>query len=600
MKKYFILTLLVTTLSCLFSLVPTISNIGITADSVNVYINYQLVADGQCQVMVIASDDAGSTFRIYPTALTGDIGNSVIPGGRKQIVWNYLTDNIEAGDNFQVKLIARDNPLEDDDNFLSFTKVNGGMFYEEGYDTTISTFFMDKYEVTQGEYEAVMGVNPAHTYAIDNAYPVYFVSWFDAVKYCNIRSIQEGLTPCYDYNNEGTNPDNWSEGWNLTSNHENYNLDINASGYRLPTLREWLYAGKGGDQTDDTDYDAWAGTNNEAQLTQYAWYLVNSESMVHEVGLKLPNALGLYDMSGNINEWCWDILGDYNEGYSQVDPVGSLVGQSRACKGGFFNALAFSTKITGFFPLWPSTSNYSIGFRIVRRIEETQIEITPTPQVLPQAGFYETEQTITMSSDSGRSDIYYTLDGSEPTLMSTHYTGPFTLSETTTVKARAYRVGWLPSETITIEYEIEIMPENFVLVESGTFHNGYGDVTLSSFYMDKYEITQAEYVSVVGTNPSSFTGDNNPVEQVSWFDAIKYCNLRSLQKGLTPCYDYNGEGTDPNGWSDGWNNDNNQTSYSCNFLADGYRLPTEMEWMYAAKGGKLTNEVTYSSWSGDK
>jgi hypothetical protein len=455
MKKYTILTLFVITLTCLFSLVPTISNIGITSDSVNVYINYQLDADGQCQVMVIASDDGGSTFSIYPTTLSGHVGSNIIPGGRKQIVWNYLSDNIEAGNNFQVKLIARDNPLEDDDNFLTFTKVNGGVFYEEGYDTTISTFFMDKYEITQGEYEAVMGVNPVHTFAIGNAYPVYFVSWFDAVKYCNIRSMQEGLTPCYDYNNEGANPDNWSEGWNLTSNHENYNLDINASGYRLPTLREWLYAGKGGDQTDATDYDAWAGTNNEAQLTQYAWYVDNSESMAHQVGLKLPNALGLYDMSGNINEWCWDVFGDYSEGYSQVDPVGPLTGQGRACKGGFFSALAFSTKITGFFPLPPSASNYSIGFRIVRRIEETQIDITPRPQVSPQAGFYETEQTITMTSGSSRSDIYYTLDGSEPSSMSTHYTGPFTLSETTTVKARAYRVGWQPSEVVTLVFNIE-------------------------------------------------------------------------------------------------------------------------------------------------
>jgi formylglycine-generating enzyme len=137
--------------------------------------------------------------------------------------------------------------------------------------------------------------------------------------------------------------------------------------------------------------------------------------------------------------------------------------------------------------------------------------------------------------------------------------------------------------------------EEMVFVEGGTFQMGsnVGDldekpvhqVTVSDFYIGKYEVTQKEWVEIMGSNPSHFKGDNLPVEKVSWFDAIEYCNKRSVQEGLNPVYSINGN-TSPSDWTNG--------KIVANWDADGYRLPTEAEWEYSARGGNKSRGFTYS------
>lgn len=126
-------------------------------------------------------------------------------------------------------------------------------------------------------------------------------------------------------------------------------------------------------------------------------------------------------------------------------------------------------------------------------------------------------------------------------------------------------------------------PENFVLLKGGSFEMGSPDteawrsddeiqhtVTISDFYMSVYELTQAEYREMIGETPSSFSGDELPVENISWLDAIRYCNTRSEKENLTPAYTIDGQNVT-------WDRS-----------ANGYRLPTEAEWEYACRAGDNT------------
>ncbi len=400
---------------------PVVSNITaeqITDGSklVNIYYDLFDANNDLCDISLLISQDAGLTYTYTPDSanLSGHIGSDISPGNNKHIIWDAGNENQDfSADNYFLKITAEDNTYlqiatpvispepetydeaqtititcetEDVEIYYSldgtdpdqtstlytspfnlgssatvkaraykedwqeseiasadyvintdFVLVEGGTFHNGTADVTLSSFYIGRYEVTQAEYQAVMGNNPSYFSGSDK--PVEYVSWFDAVEYCNARSIQEGLTPCY-------NTSNWT-------------CNINANGYRLPTEMEWMFAAKGGNQEPATGYNQYAGTDVEAELTNYAWYSSNSGSTTHNVGTKVPNQLGLYDMSGNVWEWCNDWYGSYSSS-AQTDPVGPATGSDRVYRGGSWCSSATNCRVAFRNNNYPTNSSYYI------------------------------------------------------------------------------------------------------------------------------------------------------------------------------------------------------------------------------------------------
>jgi formylglycine-generating enzyme len=234
----------------------------------------------------------------------------------------------------------------------------------------------------------------------------------------------------------------------------------------------------------------------------------------------------------------------------------------------------------------------------------TSTNTVATPVITPESGTYNSVQTVTITCATTDATILYTLDGTDPISTSPVYTTPFTVNSNKTVKAMAIKEG---SNDSAIASKTYVIYTNMVSVEGGSFimgrtvGTGYDDelpthaVTLSPCYIGKYEVTQAEWFAVMGTNPSTFTGDNSrPVEMVSFYSVLKYCNLRSIMEGLEPVYEISNS-TDPANWGAVPTvNDATWNAVICDMTADGYRLPTEAEWEFAARGRVNSPDYLYS------
>ena len=250
------------------------------------------------------------------------------------------------------------------------TRGEGNEIELPTHSVTLNPFYMGTYEVTQGEYAQYMQPVSSWTseYGLGYNYPAYNVSWYAILKYSNLRSMAEGLTPVYSISGS-TDPANWGEVPN-TWNHPDTPSWIvaicnwNANGYRLPTEAEWEYAARGATNTPDYLY---SGSDD---IDAVAWYDgINSPHGSIPVGTLAPNGLGLYDMSGNVMEWCWDwYSGDYYSSSPSSNPTGPESGAPRVLRGGHWHGSADYSRVSDRLNAYPDESHYVFGFRLCRSV----------------------------------------------------------------------------------------------------------------------------------------------------------------------------------------------------------------------------------------
>jgi formylglycine-generating enzyme required for sulfatase activity len=246
--------------------------------------------------------------------------------------------------------VTKPEPVPPKPSLVELVNIPAGTFHmgsldydNEGpvHEVHISAFQCMRFLVTRRLYKELMGKDPGWPEGEADDRPINNVSWYDAVRFCNRLSEQEGLTPCYRIDGNDVS-------WEYAAN-----------GYRLPTEAEWEYACRAGTQT------LWSFGGGEKDLGRYAWYTGNSGNLPQPVGTRDPNPWGLYDMHGNVWEWCWDWYDAYSA-ESQTDPTGPLTGDWRVLRGGAFTFSAWGLRSAYRDWDWPVYRFRYGGVRCVR------------------------------------------------------------------------------------------------------------------------------------------------------------------------------------------------------------------------------------------
>ena len=333
------------------------------------------------------------------------------------------------------------------------------VFIKGDKEKDIDNFYIGKYEVTQEEWFSVMGKNPSYFKDVKN--PVEQISWLDAIRFCNRLSAIKGLTACYKI-------------------YADKIVSIsNANGFRLPKVNEWNYVAENANLFQNSIDNM--SDNSSTLLESKAWFHNNSDKKTHLVGHKKPNKIGIYDLFGNVWEWCWN-----------------------------------------------PTKNDSVIYKTEK-------------QILKGGSWFSLKNKLTNSVFELENIAY---------------------------KHSTYGLRVVKNANANEDNSFQkILFSEFQLIEGKSLvvtNHQNKEIKINDFLMGKYEVTQGEWEFFMGTNPSKFKGKNNPVENVSWLDAVLFCNKKSISENLTPCYQIK------------------KNKVKCDFSANGFRLPTEVEWILAS------------------
>jgi len=331
--KVYLPLLVFASASLSFAAAPEVSNITAVQRSgtklVDIYYDVTDAENDSLTVAVQLSSNAGSSWNIPARTLTGDVNFNVTPGSSNHIVWNAGADwNRNYTTQGKVRILADDAATTPPIASMAFVPAG---FSNPGKEIYSSAFFMDKTEVSKAEWDVVYSWAITNGYVFDNAgvatasnHPVVNINWHDAVKWCNARSEKEGLTPCY-YTESGKTTV-YRTGLSALDNNW---VDWDADGYRLPTRAEWLKAYWGGNEgsnffpwpssggswsdhingsfgNEKNSGDPWddnvANPDFAWETTPVAYY----DGGQIPAGVDMANDFGLYDLMGNVSEWCWD------------------------------------------------------------------------------------------------------------------------------------------------------------------------------------------------------------------------------------------------------------------------------------------------------
>ena len=296
----------------------------------------------EAEVQVVI-EVGGEKYTSDKLTLRGDVGKGVKAGVGKRITWELLKDmpagfdgeitwDIEVAGSASVGLMTAASGFTDPNTGMIFVPVQGGCFKmgdiagngdedeRPVHEVCVDGFSIGKFEVTQGQWQSIMGTNPSTFRQCGKNCPVEGVAWNDVQKFItklNLRSDKN---------------------------------------YRLPTEAEWEYAASSGGRRE-----RYSGGD---QANALAWFEANAGGRTRPVGQKKTNGLGIHDMSGNVAEWVDDIKGDY-QAASQKNPTGSDSGVNRVLRGGGWNDLQRNLRVTSRSELTPSVRTNTIGFRLV-------------------------------------------------------------------------------------------------------------------------------------------------------------------------------------------------------------------------------------------